>query len=257
MGEAVELGGKRVAIVQSNYIPWKGYFDLIASVDEFILYDDVQFTRRDWRNSNRIKTPQGVHWLTVPVRVRGRYHQTIRDTEIDGDGWASHHWQVLAQNYRKAPCFNQMAMVFEPLFLEQRFTHLSLLNRALIEAICGVLRIGTKISDCSSYLLIEGRSERLADLCLQAGGAEYVSGPAARCYLEAEPFSARGLHFSFYEYGRYPAYPQLWGEFVHEVSIMDLLFNCGHDARRFMMLGDSSSDSGGSFSGRSDESDQT
>ena len=230
------MDGKRVAIVQSNYIPWKGYFDLIASVDEFILYDDVQFTRRDWRNRNRIKTPQGVHWLTVPVRVKGRFYQSIRETEIDGDDWAAHHWQVLAQNYRKAACFRQMAPVFEQLFLGQRFTHLSDLNRALIEVVCGELEIGTKISDSSAYLLIEGRSERLADLCFQAGGKEYVSGPAARCYLEAEPFDARGVRFSFFEYGRYPMYPQLWGAFVHEVSILDLLFNCGRDARRFMQL---------------------
>ena len=232
------MDGKRVAIVQSNYIPWKGYFDLIASVDEFILYDDVQFTRRDWRNRNRIKTPQGVHWLTVPVRVKGRFHQSIRETEIDGEDWAIHHWQVLAQNYRKARCFGQMAPVFETLYLERRFAHLSDLNRALIEAVCGVLEISTKISDSAAYRLIDGRSERLADLCLQAGGTEYVSGPAAQCYLAAEPFTKHGLHFSFYEYGRYPEYPQLWGEFVHEVSILDLLFNCGRDARRFMMLSD-------------------
>lgn len=170
------MSGKRVAIVQSNYIPWKGYFDLIASVDEFILYDDVQFTRRDWRNRNRIKTPQGVHWLTVPVKVKGRFLQSIRETEIDGDAWAAHHWQVLAQNYRKASCFKQMAAVFEPLFLEGRYTHLSVLNRALIEAVCGVLGIETRISDSSSYRLIEGRSERLAELCLQAGGGRICFG---------------------------------------------------------------------------------
>lgn len=252
------MSDKRVAIVQSNYIPWKGYFDLIASVDEFILYDDVQFTRRDWRNRNRIKTPQGVHWLTVPVKVKGRFLQSIRETEIDGDAWAAHHWQVLAQNYRKASCFKQMAAVFEPLFLEGRYTHLSVLNRALIEAVCGVLGIETRISDSSSYRLIEGRSERLAELCLQAGGCEYVSGPSARCYLEDFPFAERGLRFSFFEYGRYPVYPQLWGEFVHEVSILDLLFNCGQDARRFMLRNASPATSERSqFFGRSDESDQT
>lgn len=245
MGDPAAMSDKRVAIVQSNYIPWKGYFDLIASVDEFILYDDVQFTRRDWRNRNRIKTPQGAHWLTVPVKVKGRFLQSIRETEIDGDTWAAHHWQVLAQNYRKAACFKQMAPVFEPLFLERRYTHLSALNRTLIEAVCGVLEIDTKISDASAYRQLEGRSERLADLCLQAEGTEYVSGPAARCYLEASSFAERGLRFSFFDYGRYPEYPQLWGEFVHEVSILDLLFNCGQDARRFMQLGASSAQQGG------------
>src|SRR5437868_10683524 len=96
---------KRVAILQSNYIPWKGYFDMIAAVDEFILYDDMQYTRRDWRNRNKIKTPQDLQWLTVPVKVKGKYHQTIRETEIDGDDWLQTHWKALEQNYRRAPHF--------------------------------------------------------------------------------------------------------------------------------------------------------
>src|ERR1700754_2429408 len=100
---------KRVAIVQSNYIPWKGYFDLIAAVDEFILYDDMQYTRRDWRNRNQIKTPLGVQWMTVPVQVKGKYYQKIKDTEIDGIDWAEAHWRLLAQNYRRAAHFNEIA----------------------------------------------------------------------------------------------------------------------------------------------------
>lgn len=109
---------KRIAILQSNYIPWKGYFDMIAAVDEFILYDDMQYTRRDWRNRNQIKTPQGVQWLTVPVRVKGKYDQTIRETEIDGIDWAGTHWKIIAQNYRRAPRFEEVAAVFEPLYLQ-------------------------------------------------------------------------------------------------------------------------------------------
>lgn len=110
---------KKVAIVQSNYIPWKGYFDMIAAVDEFILYDDMQYTRRDWRNRNQIKTPQGVQWLTVPVQVKGKYHQKIRDTEIDGSDWA------LAQNYRRAPHFEEVAAAFEPSIRQHQCAHLS------------------------------------------------------------------------------------------------------------------------------------
>ena len=93
-GATMNRDAKRVAIVQSNYIPWKGYFDLIAASDEFILYDDAQYTRRDWRNRNQIKTPQGVQWLSVPVKVKGKYHQSIRETEIDGADWAPLHWTV-------------------------------------------------------------------------------------------------------------------------------------------------------------------
>src|SRR3990172_2397370 len=98
---------KKIAIVQSNYIPWKGYFDMIAAVDEFILYDDMQYTRRDWRNRNQIKTPQGQQWLTVPVKVKGKYLQTIRETEINGTDWAEAHWTGIAQNYRRAPHFEE------------------------------------------------------------------------------------------------------------------------------------------------------
>lgn len=126
---------KKVAILQSNYIPWKGYFDMIAAVDEFILYDDMQYTRRDWRNRNQIKTPQGVQWLTVPVKVKGKYHQTIRETEIDATNWAAAHWKTLTQNYRRAPYFTEIAAWLEPLYTECSYTHLSQLNRCLLEAV--------------------------------------------------------------------------------------------------------------------------
>src|SRR4051812_22060810 len=150
---------KRVAIVQSNYIPWKGYFDLIASVDEFILYDDMQYTRRDWRNRNQLKTPQGVQWLTVPVKVKGKYHQSIRETEIDGTDWAGSHWKTLAQNYRRAPHFEEVASVFEEHYLRRTYSHLSALNRALTEAVCGYLGIGTRITNSWDYTLIDGKTE--------------------------------------------------------------------------------------------------
>lgn len=227
--------GKRVAIVQSNYIPWKGYFDMIASVDEFILYDDMQYTRRDWRNRNQIRTPQGVQWLTVPVRVKGKYFQKIRDTEIDGAAWAQEHWRALAQNYRRAPHFESVASWLEPLYLRTDHRMLSAMNRMFIEAICGYLGIRTTIRNSWDYELGEGKSERLADLCRQAGGTEYVSGPAARDYIEEDVFRSRGLQLSWFDYAGYPEYPQLWdGEFTHGVTVLDLLFNCGPESGRFM-----------------------
>jgi hypothetical protein len=225
---------KKVAIVQSNYIPWKGYFDMIASVDEFILFDDMQYTRRDWRNRNQIKTPQGVQWLTVPVRVKGKYHQTVRETEIDGTEWAQSHWKALVQNYRRAPHFEEISTWLEPYFLNAAYTHLSILNRMLIEAICGYINISTKISNSWDYVLQPGKTERLASLCEQAGGTEYVSGPAARDYIEPDLFAERGIALTWFDYSGYPEYPQLWGEFTHGVTILDLLFNCGKDAPLFM-----------------------
>jgi hypothetical protein len=225
---------KKVAILQSNYIPWKGYFDMIGAVDEFILYDDMQYTRRDWRNRNQIKTPQGVQWLTVPVRVKGKYDQKIRDTEIDGAEWAAAHWKALSQNYARAPHFAEVAAWVEPLYLAAPATHLSELNRRFIEAICAYLRIETVIGDSRDYVLVEGKTERLADLCAQAGGTEYISGPAAKNYIDERVFEARGIKLSWFDYSGYSEYPQLWGEFTHGVTVLDLLFNCGREARRYM-----------------------
>lgn len=224
---------KRVAILQSNYVPWKGYFDLIASVDEFVLFDDMQYTRRDWRNRNRIKTAAGVQWLSVPVLVKGRFEQTIRDTRIDGDEWAARHWKALECSYRRAPAFAATAAWLEPLY-RQRWTHLSVLNRALIEATCAHLGITTRLSNSSDYALQAERSERLASICEQAGAAAYVSGPSARAYLDEAPFKRRGIAVEWFDYGPYPEYPQLWGAFEHQVSILDLLFHGGAEAPRLV-----------------------
>jgi hypothetical protein len=225
---------KKVAILQSNYIPWKGYFDMIAAVDEFILYDDMQYTRRDWRNRNQIKTPQGVQWLTVPVQVKGKYDQKIRDTEIDGSKWALAHWKSFVQNYSRAPHFAEISAWLEPLYLTKTYPHLSQLNRRFIEAVCDYLGIKTVISNSWDYAIIDGKTERLADLCAQAGGTEYISGPAAKDYIEENVFNEHGIKLTWFDYSDYPEYPQLWGEFTHGVTILDLLFNCGKDAPDYM-----------------------
>jgi hypothetical protein len=225
---------KKVAILQSNYIPWKGYFDMIAAVDEFILYDDMQYTRRDWRNRNQIKTPQGAQWLTVPVNVKGKYHQRIRDAEIDGTEWATTHWKSLTQNYKRAKCYVEISNWLEPIYLSEQFVNLSSLNRRLIEAVCQYLGIDTKISNSWDYSLAEGKTERLAELCRQAGGSEYISGPAAKDYIDERIFHDMNINLSWFDYNGYGEYPQLWGDFIHGVTILDLLFNCGKDAPRFM-----------------------
>lgn len=221
-------------MVQSNYLPWKGYFDMIAAVDEFILFDDVQYTRRDWRNRNLIKTPQGTQWITVPVRAKGKYEQTIRQTEVDGSDWRAEHWTALQLNYRRARCFEPVAELLSPFYTGPGFNHLSEINRRLIGLVCDYLNIPTKISSSSDYTLTEGKSLRLADLCVQAGASEYVSGPAARAYIDPEVFTERGVELSWFDYTGYPVYPQLWGEFTHHVSIVDLLFNCGRESVAYM-----------------------
>jgi hypothetical protein len=225
---------KKIAISQSNYIPWKGYFDMIAAVDEFILYDDMQFTRRDWRNRNLIKTPHGVQWLTVPICTKGKYEQKIKDTKIHDPEWAKAHWRALKLNYCRAPYFNEIASWLEPLYLNHKYTHITQLNRIFIEAICKYLSIKTVITSSSDYSLIDGKSERLVDLCLKASGTEYISGPSAEDYLDTMIFSNHGIKLTWFNYSGYSSYSQLWGGFIHEVTILDLLFNCGKESPMHM-----------------------
>jgi hypothetical protein len=201
-------------------------------VDEFILYDDMQFTKNDWRNRNLIKTPQGVQWLTVPVGQN--INRRIRDVRLPDSRWQSKHWKSLASNYRRAPHFAEMAEWLEPLYLSETYTHLSQMNRRFIEAVCDFLGIRTVIRCSSEYTLTQGKTERLADLCIQANGTEYISGPAAKAYIEGGVFADHGIGLTWFDYAGYPEYPQLWGEFTHNVTILDLLFNCGRESHRFM-----------------------
>lgn len=186
---------KKVAIVQSTYMAWKGYFDLIDSVDEFILYADMQFTRRDWRNRKLIKTPGALQWLTIPTATKGRYLHKICETAVSDAGWGEVHW-TLSHNYAKAPFVPMYRQIFELLYREAE-PLLSQVNFRFILAICGILGITTGISWSIDYRpLKEGKTKRLVDLCTRAGGT----------------------------------HPQQWGRFEHGVAALDLLFNVGPQA---------------------------
>lgn len=225
---------KRVAIIQSNYIPWKGYFDMIGLVDEFILYDDMQYTRRDWRNRNKIKTKDGLQWLTIAVDVKGKYFQAIKDTAIADADWGRNHWRQIQNSYARAPFFKHYAELFEDIFLNNTARWLSEVNRQFIQAIAKVLGIGTKISASMDYRLIEGKTERLVDLCVQAGATDYLSGPAAREYIEPACFAAAKVGLSYMDYSGYPEHPQFHPPFEHGVTVLDLLFHTGSEARKYM-----------------------
>jgi hypothetical protein len=223
---------KKIAILQSNYIPWKGYFDMIAAVDEFVLYDVIQFTKNDWRNRNIIKTPQGPQWLTVPVGQD--IHRLICEVALPPDGrWRAKHWKTLAQNYHKAPYFAEVAAWLEPLYHEP-YTLLSELNRRFLEEICRYLGIRTVLGDARAYTLIPGRNERLIDICRQSGAGEYITGPAARCYVNEQLFADSGIKLTWFDYEGYRPYPQLFGAFEPAVSIVDLLFNCGPESPSYL-----------------------
>jgi hypothetical protein len=225
---------KKVAIVQSNYIPWKGYFDLINLVDEFILFDDMQYTRRDWRNRNIIKTPTGPKWLTIPVEVKGKYLQKINDTTISDPSWRKKHWTTIVHNYSKAQYFLTYKDLFEKLYLDSEERFLSQINYRFLSAICDLLGIKTKISWSTNYNSIAGKTERLVDLCKQSGATVYISGPAAKSYLDEELFRREDIALRYMDYGQYPEYTQLSQPFEHRVSIVDLILNTGPEATKYM-----------------------
>jgi WbqC-like protein len=227
--------GKRIAIVQSSYIPWKGYFDLIRSVDEFVLYDDMQFTRRDWRSRNRIKTANGLQWLSVPVEVRGKFHQRICDTRVAEPDWHRTHWRSLQHAYARTTHFDRYRDAIEAAYASLADEpSLSAINRRLIEVICSLLGIHTPLAWSMEIPQREGKSERLLSLCEALGADEYLSGPAARDYLDEALFAKAGVRVVFADYQGYPEYPQAPGPFEHAVSALDLLFRTGPDAPHYM-----------------------
>jgi len=232
---------KRIAVLQSNYIPWKGYFDIIGRVDEFVLYDCVQYTKNDWRNRNQIKTASGKAWLTIPVRQE-RLSQTIAQTQIADPGCFRKHWMTFRQAYAKAAHLRYCCDLLEDLFLDPEPPMLlGASNARLIRRICEGLGVRTPIVDAEAYAPVGDRNERLLDLCLKAGASHYLSGPAAAAYLDQSLFAQADVTLEWMRYDDYPTYPQLHPPFDHFVSILDLLAATGPDATQFMQHGQAAS----------------
>jgi hypothetical protein len=223
---------KKISISQSNYIPWKGYFDLINSVDEFTLYDDAQYTRRDWRNRNKIKTPQGLQWLTIPVDVKGKYFQKINETKISDKGWGVRHWQQIKQNYAKAKNFKKYKDIFEELYLSCKEEYLSEINHKFIIAINQILGIKTKIRFSSEFEIYGDQTEKLINICKQCNATVYISGPAAKSYFDEQLADKENIQVKWMNYENYKEYEQLYPPFEHGVTILDLILNT--DAPKFL-----------------------
>lgn len=220
---------KKVAIIQSNYIPWKGYFDIIHDVDLFVFLDDVQYTVRDWRNRNLIKTPGGLRWLTVPVGCKR--DRLIHEVQIVDPNWAKSHWEMLKQNYSKAPHFKTYKDRFEQFYLGRDWVNLSEMNQHLVRMISrDILGIKTEIKDAREFDAQGHKLDRLLDLLVKTGADYYLSGPSAKDYIEPERLAEFNIELHYKDYAGYPEYPQLFSPFEHGVTILDLLFNCGPDA---------------------------
>jgi len=224
---------KSIAILQSNYIPWKGYFDLIAAVDEFLIFDEVQFTRRDWRNRNKIIVQGAAKWLTIPVKTKGRYLEPIEEIETDGHGWAEQHWKTISHAYRRAAHFTEYQAILEATYRKAaNLVRLTEINELFLRMIAGLLDIATPIERANVVpRTTQLPTDRLVEICLGRQATEYVSGPAARGYIDAAKFSNAGIALRYADYSGYPVYEQHATAFEHGVSILDLLMRCGSAAR--------------------------
>jgi hypothetical protein len=213
---------------------------MLRSVDQVVLLESVQYTRRDWRNRNRIKTSNGPVWLTIPVEVKGRYDQAIDETLISDSGWAATHIRSIELAYKRAPHFSTVApWLFNLLENAAAETHLTKVNERLIKTICERLEIKAPISRCGDILdrnslVTMDPTERLLKLCLALGATKYLSGPAAKSYLDVQAFESHGIEVGWMDYSGYKEYPQLWGDFDPSLSVVDLLLNTGPEAKSFL-----------------------
>jgi len=222
---------KTVVILQSNYIPWKGYFDLINSADEFIFLDDVQYTVRDWRNRNRIKTETGLKWLTIPTG--SNRNRTISEVDFTDNNWKQKHLQQLRFHYSKAPYFTDVENLIQDIY-NNPTNSLSEFNQYSIRKIAAWLGIKTEFKD-SSVFHAKGKSTyRLIDILVKTGATHYLSGPAGKGYIENNLFDKAGIGLEYFDYSDYKEYPQLYPPFVHEVTILDLIFNTGPKATQYL-----------------------
>jgi hypothetical protein len=222
----------KVAILQSNYIPWKGYFDIIRHVDHFIFYDEVQFTKNDWRNRNLIKAPNGSQWLTIPVGQN--IHRKISEVDLPNSSWQIKHLKSLQQNYSRAPHFKTCMTLLEKIYTTTTWQSLSEVNQSAIQWIANdFLGVPTKFSDSSLFAGKGDRNLRLVNILKAVGATSYLTGPAGLAYLDINLFLKHRIEVKVMQYNQYPEYPQLHPPFDHRVSILDMLFMTGKDAAQY------------------------
>lgn len=224
---------KKVAIIQSSYIPWKGYFDIIHDSDVFVFLDDVQFTNRDWRSRNKIKTAQGPKWLTVPVG--SNRDKLIQEVVIPSADWQKVHWDNIKQFYQKAPFFAQYKAIFEEIYLGKKWETLSGFNQEVTKKIAkDILGISTIFVDSQELQTSGSKQAKLIEIVKKVGGDVYISGPSARDYIDPQDFIQAQIELVYKEYTGYPEYPQFFPPFEHAVTILDLIFNVGPEAAYYI-----------------------
>lgn len=222
-----------VSVIQSNYIPWKGYFDIINDSDLFIFYDDVQYTKNDWRNRNKIKSINGTNWLTIPVG--SKLDKLIHEVEINDSTWQKKHWKTISLIYNDAPYFNKYKDFFRQIYLDMKWSNLSILNQYLIKHISHeFLGINTTFKSSLEFNSQGQKLNKLIDILIKAEADVYISGPAAKGYIDEKIFADSGIKLEYKNYDSYPEYSQFHPPFDHSVTILDLLFQVGPEASYYI-----------------------
>lgn len=218
-----------LAVLQPGYLPWLGFFDQVRRADIFVYYDDVQFDKQGWRNRNRIKTAQGIQWLSVPIRHSGRMGQRIDEVEIVSSlPWAHKHLASIRQAYARAPFLETYLPELQAV-LSSDWQRLVELDIAISELMCRWFGLTTQRLRASTLAIEGDRNERLLWLCRHVGADRYLSGNAAQSYLDVTAFAAAGITVEWQDYA-HPSYPQLHGPFEPYLSALDLLLNMGPQA---------------------------
>lgn len=227
---------KKVALLQPCYIPWKGYFDIIRSVDEFVLYDDAEYSKGGFLNRNKVQTNDGAKWLTIPVKYKNRSNQKICEVEISDFKWKFKHWKTLKQVYSKSFFWSEYGEYFFHIYRSFEAETLSEINKKFILEICNILKIKTKISSSLDYNLKGDKNSKIIDLCKKTGSQLYLSGPSAKGYIDLNLFNKENIKILWVDYSGYPKYNQLNRPYISQVSILDMIFNLGCNSTDYMRI---------------------
>jgi hypothetical protein len=224
----------RICIIQSCYIPWKGFFDLVGRCRQYVIYDSAQYSKGHWYNRNRIKTGHGSRWLTIPVSTADRLTQSIDEVKI-AKPWADEHWRLIELSYKNAPSFDEVGPLVKHWYERaEKEALLTNVNLIFLKGIAQFLGVQTEMVRDRSYPVQGARMERLLSIVRAAGADRYLSGPAAKDYFDEAMFASEGVTTEWMDYSDYLEYSQLHGAFEHTVSVLDLMFNAGTNARDYL-----------------------
>ena len=225
-----------IIITQSNYIPWKGFFRGMINATHFVYYDEMQYTKRDWRNRNILISEGGPKWITIPVKTKGNFFQKISDVYVSDKEWGKNHWNFIENNYKSSPFFETYKNIFQPLYLNPVSENLSEINLSFIKVILSLLEIDIKIISSKEFKLKGDKTEKLLNICKELNADNYITGSAAKNYINSDLFESNSININYLNYNDFKEYKQNWNGFDHNVSILDMFFNLGYDTIKHLKL---------------------